>query len=140
MPELQAAGSGGEQRGRDVERAVKPRRAEDDFVWALLGVVDEFFERLVGLLIIDDQHAWIGHEPRDRDEVGARELWRASEQLVDFGETGDRSDMQKQRIAVWLRIGDELRAGRGGGAEDEAASIHAVLPGWRHGRSCVPRC
>ena len=116
MSELQAAGSSGEQRGRDVERAVKSRRAEHDFVWAFLGVLHEIFEFLIGLLIIDDQHAWIGDESRDRDEVGACELWCAPEQFVDFGETGDRSDVQKQRIAVWLRIGDELRADRARGA------------------------
>ncbi len=205
MPQLQTAGGGGKQRRRNVERAVESRRAEDDFVGPPLGVFDQFLEGFVGLLIIDNQHAGIGHETRDGNKVGARELRRTTEQLIDFGETGDRGDVEQQRVAVRLGIGDELcadgpcgagfgfdhhrllhhrlhhrgeraadhirgatrreridqydrarRIGRilregclqggrcGGGAEDEAASIHAVLPGSRRVEdapvSCGRRC
>src|ERR1700750_1977131 len=101
---------GGEQRGRDVQRAVEARGAEDDFVRPFLGVIDQVFETLVGLLIIDDQDSRSGYQGRDRDEVGAGELWRASEEFVDFGKTGDRGEVEKQRIAVGLGIGDVLRA------------------------------
>ncbi len=105
-----------EQRHRNVQRAIKSGRTEDDFVRPLLGVVDEVLQRLVGLLVVDQEHARVGDEARDRDEIGAGEFQRAAEQLVDFGEAGDRGDVQEQRVAVGLGAGGDLRADRAGGA------------------------
>ena len=45
MAQLEVAGRLGEQRHREVQRAVEAGRAEDDLVRPLLGVVDEFLQR-----------------------------------------------------------------------------------------------
>jgi hypothetical protein len=113
-----------------VNSAIKARRAEDDFVRPFLGVVDQVLEGLIGLLIIDDQHARIGHEARERDEVGIGEFRLPAEQPVDFGEAGNRGQMREQRIAVRLSIGSELRAnlaGRAGLGFDHHRLLHHRL-------------
>ena len=94
----------------------RPDELKITLVRPLLGVVDQLLERLVGLLVVDDQHHRAFGEARDRDEVGARELGRAAEQLVDLGETRDRDDVHEQRVAVGLGGGGELGADLAGGA------------------------
>jgi hypothetical protein len=92
------------------QRAVKSRRAEDDFVGALLGVLDELFQGLVRLLIVADEHAGIGDETGQRDEIRVGELRLPAEQPVDLGKAGDRGQMGQQRVAVGLGVGGNLRA------------------------------
>ena len=99
-----------------MQRAVEPRRAEDQVVGPLLGVVDELLQRLVGLLIVDDEHHRVGDEAGDGDEIVARELHGTAEQLVDLGEAGDRHDVHEQRVAVGLGAGGELGADLAGRA------------------------
>jgi len=84
VTEFQATSSLHVERHRNVQRAVKARRTEDDLVRPLLGVLGEIFERLIRLLIVDQQHARIGDEARDRNEIGAGEFHRPAEQLVDL--------------------------------------------------------
>ena len=99
-----------EQRHRQMQGSVEAGGAEDDLVRALLGVVDELLQRLVGLLVVDDQHHRSFGEARDRYEVGARELRLPAEQLVDLGEARDRYDVDEERVAVGICGGGELRA------------------------------
>jgi hypothetical protein len=64
----------------------------------------------VRLLIVDDEHARVGDEARDRDEVGIGELDLPAEQLVDFGEPRNRYHMNEQRVAVGPGAGGNLGA------------------------------
>ena len=81
-----------------------------------LGVVDQFLQRLVGLLVVDHEH----HRPSLKRAIGMKSarvnLGCAAEQLVDLGEARDRGDVREQRVAVGLGVGGELRADRAGGA------------------------
>ena len=104
------------KRGGNVERAIETRGAEDDFVGALLGVIDELLQALVRLLIVADQHAGIGDITRERDEIRVGELRLPAEQPVDLGKAGDRGQMGQQRIAVGLGVGGDLSTHLPGGA------------------------
>ncbi len=92
-----------------MQGAIEARRAEDDLVRTCLGVVDEFLERLPGLLVVDHEHARICHEARERDEVRIGEFRLAPKQPVDLGEAADRGDVGEERIAVRLGVGGDLR-------------------------------
>ncbi len=99
-----------------MERAVEARRREDDLVRPLDGVFGEFLQCLVGRAVVDDQHAGVGDETRDRNEVVPGKLGLAAEQFIDLREAGDRHDMQEQRVAVGLRTGGDLGADGAGRA------------------------
>ena len=92
-----------------MQRAVKSGGREDQLVGVGLGVVDEFLQRLVGNLIVDDQHHRPFGQPRNRDEIGAGELRRAAEQFVDFRETRERRQVRDQRVTIGPGVGGELR-------------------------------
>ena len=109
MAQLHAGGVH-EQSGRNVERAVESRRAEDDLVGTLLGVFDEFLQRLVRLLIVADEDAGIGDVARERNEIRIGELRLPAEQPVNLGKAGDRGQMGQQRVAVRLGVGGDLSA------------------------------
>ena len=74
------------QRGRQVQRTVQARRAVQQAVGLGFGGIHEFFERLVGHLIVDEQHHRVGDQPRDRNEVVVGELDGPSVDAVDLGE------------------------------------------------------
>ncbi len=99
-----------------MQGAVESRGGEDQLIGPFLGVLGEFLQGLVGLLVVDQQHARIGNEPGDRNEVGAGEFGLPPEQLVDLRESRDRDDVQQQRVAVGLGGGGELRPDRAGRA------------------------
>ena len=99
-----------------MQRAVESRGREDQLLGPFRGVLGEFLQGLVGLLVVDQEHAGIGDETRDRNEVGAGEFRLPPEQLVDLGEARDRDDVEQQRVAVGLGGGGELRSDRAGGA------------------------
>jgi hypothetical protein len=111
MPHLDA-GRLHEQRRRKMQRAVETRRRKDNAVWALLGVLDQLFQVLIGLLVVDDQHHRTIGEARNRDKIGAREFGLAPEQLVHGCKAGKRWQVGDQGITVRLCTGRELRAHR----------------------------
>ena len=116
MTQLQRAGRLFQIRQRQMARAVEPARAEDQRVRIGLGAVDELLERLVGLLVIDQQQDQIRDQARDRNEVGAGGLGRTAEQLVDLGVAGDAGVVRQQGVSVGLGGGGDLRADLSGGA------------------------
>jgi hypothetical protein len=71
-------------------------------------VGNEFAQRFVRLLLIDDDDHRIRSEARDRDEVGPGELGLAPEQLVDLGKAGEGRNVREERVAVRQSGGDEL--------------------------------
>ena len=118
--------------------AVEPARAEYDRVGMRLGGVDELFQRLVGLLVVDQEQHRVGDEARQRDEIRALGLHRAAEQLVDLGVAGNAGVVGQQRVAVRLGGGDHLRAdltGRAGLGLDH----HRLLEDRLHERGQRPR-
>ena len=75
-----------------------------------LGAGNELLQRFVGLLVVYEQQHWIGHQARERNEVGAGDLGGAAEQFVDLGVAGNPCVVREQGIAVGLGGGDELGA------------------------------
>ena len=67
------------------------------------------FRRLVGLLVVDQEQDRIGDQSRQRNEIGAGGLRLPAEQLVDLFVAGNSVIVRKQRIAVRLGIGADLR-------------------------------
>jgi hypothetical protein len=105
-----------QHRHRQMGRAIEAAGTVDDLPRALLGVGDELFERLVGLLIVDQEEDRIGRQPRQRNEVGAGGLGLPAEQVVNFGVAGESIVVREQGVAVRLGAGGKLRADRAGGA------------------------
>ena len=103
-----------------------------------LGAVDELLQRLVGLLVIDQQQDRIRDQARQRDEVGAGDFDRTAEQLVDLGVTGDAGVVRQQGVAVRLGGGGELRADLSGGA-GLGLDHDRLLEDRLHGRGQRPR-
>src|SRR5665647_2428864 len=101
---------------RQVGRAVETAGAVDDRFGPLLGVVEEVLERLVGLLFVDHQQDRVGGEAGERNEIGTRGFRLPSEQLVDFGVTGDAVVVRQDRITIRLGVGGDLRADLTAGA------------------------
>jgi hypothetical protein len=118
--------------------AVKAARAEQDRVGTLPGVIDEVLHGLVRLLVVDQQRDRIGHDARERDEVGARGLGRTVEQLIHLGVTGDAGVVRQQRVAVRLGAGSDLRADLAGGA-GLGLDHHRLLQQRLHGGRERPR-
>src|SRR5262249_44362359 len=138
MPQPQGARRLFQIRQRQMGRAVKPARTEDERVRMRLGSGDELAQRLVGLLVVDEKQDRLRNQACERNEVGAGDLGRTAKQLVDLGVTGDPGVVRQQRIAVGLGGGDELGAdlprGAGLGLDHDR-----LLEDRLHGRGQRPR-
>ncbi len=106
-----SAGRLHEQRGRQMQRAVKARRREDDLVGTFLGVVDQVLQRLLGLLVVDDQHASGSATSRAIGMKSARVNfgWR-SNSLSTCSKPEIETMCDQDRVAV--RLGDGGRLAR----------------------------
>ena len=88
-----------------MQRAVQARRAENQLVGIGLGIVDQFLDALVWLLIVDQQNHRAGRQPRDRNEVGAREFRRGRSNSLSTSakpEIDDNVDEQRVAVRLWL--------------------------------------
>ena len=91
-------------------RAIQSARTEHQRLRPLFDVVEQFLGGFVRLLIIDEKHYRVGHDSRQRDEIGAGGFEWSSEKLVDFCVTGNSGVVRQQRVTVGLRAGDDLCA------------------------------
>src|SRR5882762_3162199 len=80
-----------------------------------VGAVDELLERLVRLLVIDQEQDWIRDQTRERNEIGAGGFDRTAEQFVNLGVSGDPGVVRQQSVSVRLGGGYDLRADLSGG-------------------------
>src|SRR4029077_6164076 len=103
-------------RQRQVGRAIEPARTEHERVRMRLGSRDELAQRLVRLLVVDEEQDRVRNQAREWNEVGAGNLGWTAKQLVDLGVTGDPGVVRQQRIAIRLGGGDELGTDLSGGA------------------------